>query len=246
MRIALLADLHANREAVEACLRKLDALGHDRLVVLGDLVGYGADPAWVVDACREAQARGAVVVRGNHDEAATEAPGERMHEAARRAIAWTRDRLDDGQRAWLRDLPLSVRDDDRLYVHANARAPERWGYVNSRLAAGHSLDATDAWITFVGHEHAPALYHTQPGQAAHFAPHPGFAIPLAGARRWLAIPGACGQPRDGNPAAACALFDTDARSLTFLRVPYDHDAAAAKIEAARLPSAFAQRLRTGN
>ena len=64
MRIALLADLHANREAVDACLRRLDALGHDRLVVLGDLVGYGADPAWVVDAVREAQSRGAIVVRG--------------------------------------------------------------------------------------------------------------------------------------------------------------------------------------
>ena len=246
MRIALLADLHANREAVEACLRRLDALGHDQLVVLGDLVGYGADPAWVVDAVREAQARGAVVVRGNHDEAAVRAASERMHEEARHAIEWTRDRLDDDQRAWLHGLPLSVRDGDRLYVHANAYAPERWGYINSRLAAGRSLDATDAWITACGHEHAPALYHTQPGQAAHFAPHPGFAIPLAAARRWLAIPGACGQPRDGNPAAACSLLDTDARRLTFLRVPYDHEAAAAKIEAARLPGAFAQRLRTGS
>ena len=246
MRIALLADLHANREAVDACLRRLDALGHDRLVVLGDLVGYGADPAWVVDAVREAQSRGAIVVRGNHDEAATQAPSERMHADARRAIDWTRGRLDHDQCAWLRALPLSVRDEGRLYVHANAHAPERWGYVNSRLAAGRSLDATDAWISFCGHEHAPALYHTQPGQAAHFAPHPGFAIPLAAARRWLAIPGACGQPRDGNPAAACALFDASARTLTFLRVPYDHQSAAAKIEAAGLPNAFAQRLRTGS
>lgn len=246
MRIALLADLHANREAVAACLRRLDALGHDRLVVLGDLVGYGADPAWVVDAVRAAQSRGAFVVRGNHDQAASQAPGERMHDEARRVIDWTRGQLDDDQRAWLRDLPLALRDGERLYVHANAHAPGRWGYVHSRLAAGHSLAATDAWLTVCGHEHVPALYHTQPGQAAHFAPHPGFAIPLATARRWLAIPGACGQPRDGNPAAACALLDTDARTLTFLRVPYDHEAAAAKIVAAGLPGTFAHRLRTGD
>ena len=245
MRIALLADLHANREATEACLRKLDRLGHDRLVLLGDLVGYGADPAWVVDCARGAQSRGAVVVLGNHDQAAAHAPGEHMHEAARRAIEWTRGQLDADQQAWLRALPLHQRDGERLYVHANAWAPERWGYVNSRLAATRSLDATDARITFCGHEHAPALYHSQAGQAAHFAPHPGFAMPLPAGRRWLAIAGACGQPRDGNPAAACALLDTDANTLTFLRVPYDHDAAAAKILAAGLPASFATRLRTG-
>lgn len=245
MRIALLADLHANREAVDACLRRLGKLGHDQLVLLGDLVGYGADPGWVVERAREAQSRGAIVVRGNHDEAAVLGAGAKMHDAAREAIDWTRGRLDDGQRDWLRDLPLQVRDADRLYVHANAWAPSQWGYVGSRLAAARSLDATDARITFCGHEHAPALYHTQPGPAAHFTPHPGFAMPLPMGRRWLAIPGACGQPRDGNPAAACALFDSDANTLTFLRVPYDHHAAAMRILAAGLPAAFAQRLATG-
>ena len=70
-------------------------------------------------------------------------------------------------------------------------------------------------------------------------------MPLAPARRWLAIPGACGQPRDGNPAAACALLDTRARSLTFLRVPYDHDAVAARILAAGLPAELARRLAGG-
>lgn len=245
MRIALLADLHANRDAVEACLRKLDKAGHDQLVLLGDLVGYGPDPAWVVDFAREAQARGAIVVRGNHDEAVATAAGERMHASARFGVDWTRAQLTEAQRAWLRDLPLSVRDGDRLYVHANAHAPAAWGYVNSRLAATHSLAATDAWLTFCGHEHAPALYHGQAGQAACFTPQPGFAMPLAPARRWLAIPGACGQPRDGNPAAACALLDTRARSLTFLRVPYDHDAVAARILAAGLPAELARRLAGG-
>lgn len=245
MRIALLADLHANREAAEACLRKLGKRGYDQLVLLGDLVGYGADPAWMVDMARDAQARGAVVVLGNHDQAAVQGAGGKMHEAARLAIEWTRAQLDDAQHDWLRVLPLQVRDGDRLYVHANAWAPAQWGYVGSRLAAARSLDATDARITFCGHEHAPALYHTQPGHAAQFTPHPGFAMPLSAGRRWLAIPGACGQPRDGNPAAACALFDGTANTLTFLRVPYDHHAAAARILAAGLPASFAQRLATG-
>jgi diadenosine tetraphosphatase ApaH/serine/threonine PP2A family protein phosphatase len=245
MRIALLADLHANREAVEACLARVRALGCDRIVLLGDLVGYGADPQWVVDCVRQLVAHGAIVVRGNHDEAAAGAASEYMHVDAAAAIAWTAGRLDPEQRAFLARLPLQVEEDDRLYVHANAWAPERWGYVDSRLAATRCLEATDKRITFCGHVHTPALYHTQPGTAAQFAPHPGFAIPLSRARRWLAVVGACGQPRDGNPAACCALYDTDRDALTFLRVPYDAHAAARKIRDAGLPETLARRLLGG-
>lgn len=246
MRIALLADLHANREAVEACLARLDRLGYDRLALLGDFVGYGAEPAWLVDFVRDEVARGAIAVQGNHDAAAAGDDTANMHADAATAIAWTASQLDTTQREFLRTLPLQVRDDDRLFVHANPRAPATWGYVSSRLAATHSLAATDARITFCGHEHVPALYHTQPaGPAAHFAPHPGFAMPLLESRRWLAVVGSCGQPRDGNPAASCGLLDTDTNTLTFLRVPYDNETAAAKIRAAGLPTAFADRLLRG-
>ena len=93
--------------------------------------------------------------------------------------------------------------------------------------------------------HEPALYHLQAGAASHFAPTGGVAIPLSSQRHWLAIPGSCGQPRDGNPAAACAWFDTDSRQLGFLRVPYDHELSAQKIRAAGLPPVFAQRLGEG-
>lgn len=247
MRIALLADLHANREAVEACLARLGRLGYDRLVLLGDFVGYGADPVWMVDFVRDEVARGAVAVQGNHDAAAAGENSANMHADAAAAIAWTASRLDAAQQDFLRMLPLQVRDEDRLYVHANAWAPSQWGYVNSRLAATRSLTATDASTTFCGHVHVPALYHSQPvGLAAHFAPHPGFAVSLLDSRRWLAVVGSCGQPRDRNPAASCALLDAHAGTVTFLRVPYDHAAAAAKVRAAGLPAAFADRLLQGS
>lgn len=245
MRIALLADLHANREATEACLAALAREGCSRYVFLGDFVGYGADPAWVVDTVREHAAGGAVAVLGNHDQAATRAPSDSMVPEAREAIAWTRGQLDPGQLAFLAGLPLQVQQDDRLYVHANAWAPGEWGYVSSRATATRSLEATAQRLTFCGHEHRPALYYAQPGPAGHFEPVPGRPVPLPGARRWLAIPGACGQPRDGNPAAACAVYDTGAGTLTFLRVPYDHERAAAKIVEAGLPRAFATRLLSG-
>lgn len=247
MRIGLLADLHANREATEACLAALSKAGCSRLVFLGDLVGYGADPAWVVDAVRAHVDTGASAVLGNHDAAVDDPDASRMHEQARAAIDWTRDRLDDAQRGFLRTLPLQVEDDDRLYVHANGWEPGGWSYIGGEQAARRSLCATSQRLTFCGHVHEPALYFdsTVAGAASGFQPTPGVAIPLLPTRRWLAIVGACGQPRDGNPAASCAWLDTGRRQLTFLRVPYDHERAAAKIRDAGLPEAFARRLVTG-
>ena len=247
MRLALLADLHANREATTACLARLRKLGFDQAVVLGDLVGYGADPGWAIDTTQRLVDDGAVAVLGNHDEAVVNGPDEHMHEQARLAIEWTRGQLDAAQLAFLASLPLTVFDDDRLYVHANARAPAEWGYISSPAAAARSLAATTARLTFCGHVHEPALYHLRPdGGAGHFQPRAGYPTPLAASRRWLALPGSVGQPRDGNPAACCALLDTDAATLTFLRVPYDHDASAARIRAAGLPDAFAARLAQGH
>ncbi|MFT3756907.1 MAG: metallophosphoesterase family protein [Pseudoxanthomonas sp.] len=245
MRIALLADLHANREATEACLSALRKHGCDQYVFLGDLVGYGADPAWVVDTVRGFVADGGICVLGNHDQAVFNPPSAHMVPEAREAIAWTSRQLDVAQRDFLQQLPLQVSDGNRLYVHANAWNPAGWAYVDGRLNASRNLDATTQWLTFCGHVHMPALYYSQPVTAGHFVPVPGTPVPLLPGRRWLAIPGACGQPRDGNPAAACAVLDTDKSTLTFLRVPYDHERTAEKILAAGLPAAFAERLAKG-
>lgn len=246
MRIALLADLHANREAVEACLAHAERSGAQRCVFLGDLVGYGADPGWVVDRVMERVERGDTAVLGNHDEAALNGPPERMHGDARASAEWTAAQLSAAQRAFLSGLPLAVEDGACLFVHANAAAPERWGYVHGRAEAQHSLAATAKRITACGHVHQPALYHQAPGgPVTRFDPTPGAAVPLGGRRRWLAIPGSAGQPRDGNPAACWALLDTAAGVLTFHRTPYDHEAAAEKVRRAGLPPRLAARLRDG-
>ncbi len=247
MRIGLLADLHANREATEACMKVLAKAGCARSVFLGDLVGYGADPAWLVDFVREQVATGAIAVQGNHDAWAAGSTQGRLHEDASAALEWTRARLDEGQRGFLRALPLQVREDDRLYVHASACEPAQWQYVHNTLAAERSFAAAPEWLTVVGHVHDQGLYYTGTlGRPMYFQPTPGVPMPLLPSRRWLAIAGSCGQPRDGNPAAACAWLDTGTRQLTFLRVPYDHARAAAKIRAAGLPESLAERLLDGS
>ncbi|HEX6363953.1 MAG TPA: metallophosphoesterase family protein [Albitalea sp.] len=247
MKLALLTDLHANREAVEAVTAHAATQGATRYAFLGDFVGYGAEPGWVVDFVAAQVRAGAVAVLGNHDSAVVKGPASTMVAQAREVVAWTRSRLDDAQLAFLAGLPPSVTEDDRLYVHANAFAPTEWAYIVTRIEAIRSLHATEARITFCGHVHEPRLFHlTATGKAGEFMPVPDVPIPLSAQRQWLVIPGSAGQPRDGNPAACYAMFDVPSRTLTYHRVPYDHEAAAAKIRAAGLPARLAERLIDGD
>src|SRR5262249_24480093 len=165
------------------------------------------------------------------------------NEAAAAAIAWTRSQLDDGHRAFLAGLPLVVAEEDRLYVHDSAFEPDRWHYVIDLYAASLSLTATQAHATFCGHTHVPALLHMSPtGKFARFDPVARVEIPLNPQRRWLAVIGSVGQPRDRDPAACYAVLDDARDALTYVRVPYDIESAARKIQAAGLPPFLAPRL----
>ncbi len=246
MKLALITDLHANREAVTAVMAHARSQGAQRYAFLGDFVGYGADPGWVVDLVREHVAAGAVAVMGNHDAAVVQGSLPSMIPEARQVVDWTRAQLSPTQLDFLASLPMQVTDGNILFVHANAWAPKDWAYIVGRADAVRSIYAANARFTFCGHMHLPMLYHlTGTGKTGDFTPTAGVAIPLSEQRRWLAIPGSAGQPRDGNPAACYAMFDISASALTFHRVPYDLDAAAAKIMAAGLPPRLAQRLSDG-
>jgi diadenosine tetraphosphatase ApaH/serine/threonine PP2A family protein phosphatase len=244
MLIALLTDIHGNREALEACLADARRRGAERLIFLGDCVGYGADPGFVVDTVRAEVERGAVALLGNHDEAVF-GSDERMNDDARAAIRWTRDQLDEGQRRFLEGLPLTYAEGERLFVHANAYSPAGWDYVTGRLQAGRSMATAERRLTFCGHVHAPALYHMDQGRVSALIPAADVGVPLAAPQRWLAVIGAVGQPRDGNPAAAYALLEGEPDVLTTIRVPYDVEQAARKILAAGLPPRLAARLHHG-
>jgi diadenosine tetraphosphatase ApaH/serine/threonine PP2A family protein phosphatase len=247
LKLALVTDLHANREAVEAVLVHAMAQGAQRYAFLGDFVGYGADPGWVVDRVRGFVRDGAIAVMGNHDSAVVMGAKPTMIAQAREVVEWTRGQLDDAQIEFLASLPMAVTDGNRLFVHANAFAPAEWVYVTTRIDAIRSLHATECRFTFCGHVHEPHLFHlSDTGKAGEFVPVPGVAIALSPLRQWLAIPGSAGQPRDGNPAACYAIFETDGSVLTYHRVPYDHQRAGAKIRAAGLPERLAERLVDGD
>ena len=246
MKLALLADVQSNLEALRACLADARARGAERLAFLGDLVGYGPDPAAVVDLVAAEVERGALAVRGNPDEATIAGESDSMHQTAGKVVAWTRARLDARQRAFLSGLPLVVRDGPLLLVHASPETPREWIYVTDPLRAAQAVAAAgDASWVFCGHVHEPVLYTAGTARPVAFRPVPGVAIPEPPRRRWLAVVGSTGQPRDGNTAACYAMLDTERATLTFFRVPYDWRIAAEKIRAAGLPESLARRLERG-
>lgn len=245
MRIALMGDIHSNREAFSACLAHASECGADRYVFLGDYVGYGADPNWVVNRIAELTTEGAIAVAGNHDRAIG-IERSRMNAAAGMAIEWTTSQLDRTAAEFLSTLPLTIEDEDRLYVHADASRPGDWIYVDETASAAASLGATRQRVTFCGHVHVPMLFGiTATQKILSFAPLAGSPVPLLRQRRWLAVVGSVGQPRDRNSAAAYAIYDTSTCEFKSLRVPYDVETAAGKIRAAGLPESLAARLSLG-
>src|SRR4030095_7144053 len=214
---------------------------------IGYFVGYGADPVAVLDLIEQHAAKGAVVVLGNHDAAALGRPDDTLNRAGSAAIAWTQAQLGERQRVFLAGLPLTIRDDNILFVHASAAAPEQWIYIKSLRETRESMIAAQAGYIFCGHVHEQKLYSLGAnGRPIPFRPVPGTPIPVEKHRQWLAIVGSAGQPRDNNNKACYALADLARSRLTFFRVPYDHDAAAQKIRSAGLPERLARRRRRGS
>ena len=249
MRLALLSDIHANLGALEACLGHARAQGAQQFALLGDLVGYGAQPTQVLQQVMALAESGAFVLQGNHDAMAV-FPPDQIKAVGDSTAQWTHDQLTLEHKRFLLGLPLTLQFQDLLLVHASADAPERWRYVEDERSAGASLDAAveqhAARFVFSGHVHRQTLYYRSTGRGLMaFKPTPGVSIPTPRHRQWIATVGSVGQPRDGDAKAMYSLFDTSASQLTFHRVAYDHHEAAAVIRRAGLPEYFAKRLEEG-
>jgi predicted phosphodiesterase len=245
MRLALLTDIHANREAFEAVLADIAQRQIDRLVFLGDIVGYGPDPGWCLDKVESLVAEGAICVRGNHDRAVG-VPDGTLNANARRVIDWTVNRLNARQKLFLGELPLTIEEDDILFTHASANDPGDWLYVTNEQKAMPSFRVSRARLIFCGHVHRAGLYSCDAsGRVNHHLVAPGYPVPLLRSRRWLGVIGSVGQPRDGSALSAYAILDKRTNELTYRRVGYDAATTARKTRESGLPEALAQRLMKG-
>lgn len=240
MRYAVLSDVHANLEALRAVLA--DAEGRvDGVVCLGDVVGYGADPVACVETIG---ARVEALVAGNHDHAvAGRLEFAWFNPHARAALDWTLARLSDDHRAWLAGRPLVTCIAEATLVHASPRNPDEWDYLLSPDDGWEAFAAFDTRVCFVGHSHRPAVWSLG-SSGPDFDASPS-RVTFESGRRYIVNVGSVGQPRDGDPRAAYAVWDADARTVTLRRVAYDVEAARRKIQAAGLPRRLADRLTIG-
>jgi predicted phosphodiesterase len=239
LRYAVLADVHANLEALDAVLAAAASAGAERLVCAGDIVGYHADPEACVERLRAA---GVVCVAGNHDRvAAGVAEPDRFGAQARRAVLWTRERLSPASRAFLAGLPLHRVVDGRFLLFHGALhpAPNADLHLSRDARVARSIQALGEgpWkvrLAFFGHTHRAVVHEASNGA---WRSREGPIVELSGGARYLVNPGSVGQPRDGDPRAAFGLFDASegaAGVVRFLRVPFDAGACLAKAERAGL------------
>lgn len=246
MRIAVISDVHANLAALEAVLQHAEARqGLDGIWSLGDFVGYGPQPNEILSLLRRYPLYG---VAGNHDRAATGAiDTSEFNDAAAIANAWNAHQLTEESTAFLRNLPEVLCRPDELAVccHGSLRSPI-WEYMYSDEAALAQFERMTTPYSFVGHTHVPLVIEEINGKGKLGAFQPGDgAVVLLGERRLILNPGGVGQPRDGDPRAAYALLDTEARTLTFFRVPYAIEKTQALMVEAGLPSRLIARLGMG-
>jgi predicted phosphodiesterase len=242
MRVAIVSDIHGNRQAFEAVLDAIESSDCEELWCLGDLVGYGADP----DACVAlARDNAAVCLAGNHDLGVRGTlPLEQFSRGAALAATWTRDTISPQTLEYLNKLePFSLEEAVGLY-HASPRDPV-WEYVLSPLQAELCLDVQQQRASLIGHSHVALSFSRFPGAPASGQTRAADEELDISHGEWLINPGSVGQPRDGDPRAAWLELDLDGWRAVYRRVEYDVAGAAAAIRAARLPDSLAERLLYG-
>lgn len=263
MKYAILSDIHANYEALTAVLNKCSEIGVTDFISLGDIVGYNANPKECIDLIRSLNLIAAV--KGNHDEYVSndDEVMEGFNPHARAAVLWTKAQLSEEDRAWLAGLPmrLTVRGTSITIVHATLDSPDTWGYIFDLHQAADNFTYQFTQLCFCGHSHVPLAFCKKP--VALRADKPIDEIPdwsgtdiekigeetitlnIENGYRYLINVGSVGQPRNRDPRASFAVFDSDAKIVTRYRIPYDLRTTQEKILQAGLPEHLANRLENG-
>ena len=269
-KYAVLSDIHGNLEALEAVLRLCAAVGVDKYILLGDVVGYNADPSRCIEIVRNLNPVAAV--RGNHDDYAIHSNMENsgFNVNAKIAIKWTHEQLSEDELAWLNSLPYKaiMAECNATAVHATLDTPENWGYIFDAQHAAAHLSYQIKPVSFCGHSHVPVAFDKIPfanstrraveeitewadkineeeDNEALFQTADMVTVKLERGHKYLFNIGSIGQPRNGDPRASFAIYDTDAQTVSRCRVPYDIATAQQKILQAGLPERLALRLSLG-
>jgi len=241
MRYGIFSDIHGNLEALEAVFARMDELGVERRVCLGDLVGYCANPNECVELIRQ---KSNLTILGNHDSVALgRESSENFNFYARRAIEWTKENLTPATIDYLKTLSYLETEGDLCFVHASPRSPADWYYVSGLDDAVDAFGFFKQRICFIGHTHWPSLVTMDNEQS--FRICESFAYTLGKNQRLLVNVGSVGQPRDRNPNASFCICDSDTLSVEVMRVPYDIEKAQEKMRKLNFADFLITRLSEG-
>jgi putative phosphoesterase len=239
VKIGIISDIHSNLEALEAVLEALKEENVDRVLCLGDLVGYGPDPNECIHRVMDSSD---VVIAGNHDQGAVGlTPLEHFNENARLALEWSRDMIEPHFMETLAALPTIHEENTFLAVHATPNEPTRWHYLFSEAQIVNNLEALTLPLCFVGHSHVPVALILD--QDHGIIVQEAGDVRFAQGRKYLINVGSVGQPRDGDPRASCGIYEGDRFRLR--RVEYDVAAVQKKMQSSRLPGQLIERLAMG-
>ena len=239
MKYALVSDIHANLEAFNACLAVIEKEKCDKIVCLGDIVGYGANPHECIELVQKHEM---ATIAGNHDFACIGKTNiNYFNTYAKEATLWTRKQTTEADKEWLASLPLVDYHDNFTVVHGTLYSPELFDYIQTTYDAYLSLQLLENQVCFLGHSHVPITFFQ--GEMISYTLHPEISIE-DGVKALINI-GSIGQPRDDNPKASFAIYDTTAKKVRIMRVEYDIETAADKIRKAGLPEPLAERLKFG-
>ena len=241
MRYAILGDIHANLEALESVLARLEQEKPDRYICVGDIVGYGADPSACIKKIKGL--KDCLTTGGNHDYATADIVNtDFFNQYARESIRWTKQQLALDEIKFLFQLKLVQRVSDITIVHSSPYRPEIFDYLQASYDIQLGFNNLETPLCFIGHSHAPAAFSSQNGVISYITePY----IQVNHNDKFIINVGSIGQPRDNNPAAAYAIYDEEACEVCIKRVEYDVQKAADKIIQARLPNVLAKRLSCG-
>jgi diadenosine tetraphosphatase ApaH/serine/threonine PP2A family protein phosphatase len=241
MKIAFISDVHSNLEALTSVRKSLQNVGIDKVLFLGDIVGYGANPNECIEIIKDLSDD---ILAGNHDWAAVgKSSAEYFNLVAKEAIEWTQDKLTEQNKAFLSSLALKGEWEELIFVHATPSHPEEWNYIFNIFDATDNFETFSQPLCFVAHSHQPVIFvQTKTGS---ISSKRSTYMTLQKDFRYIINSGSVGQPRDGNPLSSYGIYDTEKKEYRLIRVQYDVTRAQKKILDAGLPSFLASRLGMG-
>lgn len=241
MKYAIISDIHSNLNAFEHVLKRIEEIECDKIICLGDIVGYGPFPN---ECCNLVQKQSEFCIMGNHDHAAIGLTSTTyFNQYARTAIEWTSAELNDGNLEFLRHLPVQEEIENLLFVHATPRKPLEWNYIFSLYEAHRNFEHFEQHACFIGHSHVPAIFMHEEGEIPSLEQTE--KIWLVSNARYIINVGSVGQPRDNDPRASFGVFDTDTGLFELERVNYDVQKTQKAMSEKNLPLYLIERIAHG-